>query len=83
MHHVAAVNKVLTAFHSMLHPGGILCLADLDSDHGLFHLSEIAESVRHNGFDREELKGILYPIGFKESIGVTAHSIRKAGAYWV
>jgi ubiquinone/menaquinone biosynthesis C-methylase UbiE len=77
MHHVADTNRVLRAFHELLLPGGTLCVADLDSEPGVFHAPEAAASVHHNGFDRGELKSLLEGIGFKQIRDVTAHTIRR------
>lgn len=77
LHHIADVDRVLRAFHQMLRPGGALCIADLDTEPGVFHDTETAASVFHHGFDREELKGRLARIGFKEPSDVTAHTIDK------
>ena len=80
LHHIAETTKVLAAFYELLHPGGILCVADLDSEPGLFHAPEVAASVRHHGFDREALKSQLIEIGFQNPQDITAHIIRKPGA---
>ena len=50
MHHIANPDETLRAFHTMLLPGGILCLADLDTEPGTFHTTEAAGSVHHHGF---------------------------------
>ena len=36
MHHVSDTEKVVRAFHDLLHPGGSLCIADLDKEPGFF-----------------------------------------------
>jgi ubiquinone/menaquinone biosynthesis C-methylase UbiE len=77
LHHTADTRKVLTAFYEMLAPGGALCIADLDTEPGIFHTPDAAASVHHHGFDRTELKAELARIGFKETRDVTAHTIRK------
>jgi ubiquinone/menaquinone biosynthesis C-methylase UbiE len=77
MHHVADTEKVLRAFHNLLHPKGKLCIADLDTEPGVFHPPEAAGSVHHHGFDRERLKGQLAAAGFTKMHDVTAHTIHK------
>lgn len=77
MHHVANLDRVLHGFYEMLKPGGILCLADLDTEPGNFHAPEAAESVHHHGFDRTELKAQLGRLGFTDTRDVTAHAMRK------
>ncbi len=72
MHHIANPDKTLRAFHKMLLPGGILCLADLDTEPGTFHTAEAAGSVHHHGFDREAMKARLAQIGLSEARDVTA-----------
>ena len=77
LHHTADPERVVTAFHQMLHPGGILCIADLDMEPGIFHDTAAATSVHHHGFDRAELKAQLVRIGFSGARDMTAHTIRK------
>jgi ubiquinone/menaquinone biosynthesis C-methylase UbiE len=77
MHHVRDTDKVLRAFYDVLHPGGVLCVADLDTEAGVFHPANVAETVHHHGFDRDELKKRMHRIGFIDTRDVTAHTIRK------
>jgi ubiquinone/menaquinone biosynthesis C-methylase UbiE len=77
MHHIAEIGRVLRAFHDMLLPGGILCIADLDKELGVFHSSDAAESVHHHGFDRNAFKEHLTVAGFADIKAVTAHVVRK------
>ncbi len=77
MHHIADVDRILRAFYEMLHPGGLLCIADLDTEPGVFHDSEQAAGVHHHGFDRAEFKARLVRSGFREPRDVTAHTILK------
>ena len=77
LHHVDRVESLLTAFHQMLLPGGFVAIADLDTEPGLFHGPEVAESVYHHGFDRRALMDRLYQMGFIDAKDVTAHVIRK------
>lgn len=77
MHHIADVDRVLRAFYELLHPGGVLCIADLDTEPGIFHDSETAASVHHHGFDRPTLKARLAQIGFQGARDVTAHTVLK------
>lgn len=77
LHHVAGIERVLSAFHTMLRAGGTLCIADLDLEPGIFHTREAAPSVRHHGFDRADLKAKLKQAGFAAARDVTAHVIRR------
>jgi predicted methyltransferase len=77
MHHVADTVKVFQAFHDLLHPGGKVCIADLDTEPGVFHPPEAAGSVHHHGFDREGLKDQLAAAGFTNAHDVTAHTVHK------
>lgn len=77
MHHIAAVDRVLAAFLTMLRPEGVLCLADLDSEPGTFHGADAAGSVHHNGFDRAAMKAKLTATGFAEPRDVTAATFNK------
>ena len=77
MHHVANVGRVLSAFHEMLHPGGVVCIADLDTEPGIFHPTEAAAGVHHHGFDRRAFMDQLAAIGFEGIRATTAHVIQK------
>ena len=61
----------------MLDPGGVLCVADLDTEPGTFHPADVSGSVHHHGFDREQLKVRLAEIGFSDMKDTTATTIRK------
>lgn len=77
LHHVADADAVMRAFCELLWPGGMLGIADLDTEPGIFHPPHAAGSVHHNGFDRGELKIRLEEIGFEETRDTTAHTIRR------
>jgi len=77
LHHIADTAGILRAFHQLLHPQGLLCLADLDTEPGVFHTHDMAISVHHHGFDRANLKARLAEIGFRDARDVTAHTLRK------
>lgn len=77
MHHVADLERVLRAFHEMLLPGGVLCIADLDAEPCVFHSAEAAVSVHHHGFDRPTLQNQLRTTGFVDITISTAHVIQK------
>ena len=63
LHHVDQIEVLLTAFHQMLLPGGVVAIADLDTEPGLFHGPESPQSVYHHGFDRRTLMDRLYQGG--------------------
>jgi ubiquinone/menaquinone biosynthesis C-methylase UbiE len=77
MHHVDQVEVLLTAFYQMLLPGGVLAIADLDTEPGLFHDPDAASSVFHHGFDRHAFMDHLCRLGLVNVNHVTAHVICK------
>jgi ubiquinone/menaquinone biosynthesis C-methylase UbiE len=77
LHHIADTAGVLGAFYQLLHPQGLLCLADLDTEPGVFHTPDVAPGVHHHGFDRAELGARLSEIGFRDAKDVTAYTLRK------
>jgi ubiquinone/menaquinone biosynthesis C-methylase UbiE len=79
LHHIADTERALKTFYDLLLPGGTLCIADLDPDGGLFHTPDAAESVRHHGFGRAELRRQLMQAGFNNVRDITAHTLRKPG----
>jgi 2-polyprenyl-3-methyl-5-hydroxy-6-metoxy-1,4-benzoquinol methylase len=78
LHHIRDIRPLLNAFFSALTPGGHLCIADLDMEHGLFHSDN--EGVFHSGFDRAALKEELRAAGFDEVRDRTAAEMKKPGA---
>ncbi len=63
LHHIPDTEKILQVFHSLLNPGGTLCLADLDKEDGSFHGPEIDV---HHGFDRTALTAQAEQAGFSQ-----------------
>jgi 2-polyprenyl-3-methyl-5-hydroxy-6-metoxy-1,4-benzoquinol methylase len=78
MHHVANLERVLLAFHEMLLPDGVLCIADLDAEPGVFHSAEATTSVHHHGFARRVFKERLEAVGFRDIAVSTVHAVRKS-----
>ncbi len=60
LHHIHALERVLSRFAQLLEPGGYLCIADLDREDGDFHGHDFDG---HHGFDRDELAGRLADVG--------------------
>jgi len=77
MHHVVQIEPILRAFWRLLLPSGVVCIADLDTEPGTFHGPDVEDSVHHQGFDREVLKGQLRAVGFAETRDVTALTLNK------
>ena len=61
LHHVPDTDHILRVFHDLLHPGGTLCIADLDKEDGSFHGPEVDV---HHGFDRADLSRRAARSGF-------------------
>ena len=78
LHHVRDVSTLLRRFHSLLVPGGMLALADLDAEDGSFH--QDTRSVEHHGFRREWVAEQLPGVGFSAVEFLTAHEIEKPDA---
>jgi 2-polyprenyl-3-methyl-5-hydroxy-6-metoxy-1,4-benzoquinol methylase len=77
LHHVREVGPLLSRFHSMLSPGGLLALSDLDKEDGSFHQDN--RSVEHHGFHREWIRQQLEAAGFTQVSFETAYVIEKPG----
>jgi len=78
LHHVREVEALLKRFHSMLSPGGLLALADLDAEDGSFH--QDMSGVKHHGFHREWMAEQLWAAGFGEPAFETVYEIEKPDA---
>ena len=77
LHHIANTGRVLHAFYELLRPGGLLCLADLDTEPGTFHGPDMDDVVQHHGFDRQQLAQQLAAIGFTNMRDQTVFTVRK------
>jgi 2-polyprenyl-3-methyl-5-hydroxy-6-metoxy-1,4-benzoquinol methylase len=75
LHHVKDVDALLGMFFQMLNPGGIVALADLDTEDGGFH-GDIPD-VFHLGFDRQTLAEKFERKGFSAVKTTTAHVMKK------
>jgi ubiquinone/menaquinone biosynthesis C-methylase UbiE len=75
LHHVPDVASLLREFHRLLLPGGVLALADLDTEDGSFHGNTIPAA--HAGFDRGAMRAMLAAAGFRDVRDCTAATVEK------
>ena len=75
LHHVPDVPAFLHRAHGKLRDGGILAIADLDSEDGSFHGPDVKDV--HFGFDRTELSILLSKAGFEVFAFETAHTMTR------
>jgi len=75
IHHLLDTQALFDRLYSMLHDGGFIAIADLDTEDGTFHSDNAG--VFHYGFDREELKTIAQASGFKDISFQTVSHIKK------
>ena len=78
LHHIPDVARLLAEFRNVLKPGGCLCIADLDSDGGRFHVD--STGVFHPGFDRAALRKDFATAGFTDIRDRTAAWVTKPSA---
>jgi ubiquinone/menaquinone biosynthesis C-methylase UbiE len=78
LHHVRDTSAILNAFHTLLNPGGHLCIADLDQEDGSFHVHEPGFDG-HNGFERTVLAAQLTQAGFTNTRFSTCFEMNKDG----
>lgn len=77
LHHVEKPAPLFRSFKALLHPGGWVALADLESENGSFH--EDPTGVFHHGFSADELSSMLTEAGFSSIAVTTATKIVKGG----
>lgn len=75
LHHVQNIGPLLKKFYSALVPGGILCVADLDPDGGMFHPDNTG--VFHFGFDRKKMRELFREAGFHDMTDSTAAEVAR------
>jgi predicted TPR repeat methyltransferase len=78
MHHIQDTDRMVQSLAEHLKPGGQVALADLDSEPGTFHPTEM-QGVFHSGFDRAALQSILAKHGFHDIRFTTAITVQKEG----
>ncbi len=61
LHHVVDTAQAAEVFYSLMNPGGIIAVADLDPDNGESHGPEMTVQ---NGFVRENMREIFKKAGF-------------------
>ncbi|MDD2540426.1 MAG: class I SAM-dependent methyltransferase [Desulfuromonadaceae bacterium] len=75
LHHIAEIVPLLRSLKTLLHPGGWIALADLESEGGRFH--EDPTGVFHHGFSSEELSAMLAEAEFSSIAITTATKVVK------
>ena len=75
LHHIADTAEFLNHLSNLLAPGGIIAIADLDKEDGLFH-DDPQEKV-HHGFDRDELAALFSAAGLQAVTFETAYLFEK------
>lgn len=76
LHHVADIPGILGRFAELLDKGGLVAIADLEPDDGVFHTS--GEGVAHPGFDPVWMAAQLEKAGFeKVSIRRAIHTVTR------
>lgn len=75
MHHVPDTAALLRLWFDLLLPGGLLGVADLDTEDGSFHGDN--SGVFHLGFERSPLQALLEDTGFRQVRATTAAAMKK------
>jgi tRNA (cmo5U34)-methyltransferase len=75
LHHVIDVEMILNKFYSLLNPGGYLAIADLYTEDGSFHGTEVHDV--HRGFNPDELAENLKAKGFNTFEYKTCFEIKR------
>jgi len=75
LHHIDDTAGFLNRVSTLLSPGGVIAVADLDLEDGLFH-DDPFEKV-HHGFDREALTARLIAAGLQVTSFETIYTMEK------
>lgn len=65
LHHINQIAMFFNKMYYALKPGGTLCITDLDTENGSFHTNNDI-SVKHFGFDKNEINKLMEKSGFHE-----------------
>ncbi|MFO7618032.1 MAG: class I SAM-dependent methyltransferase [Bacteroidales bacterium] len=76
-HHLEDVPGMTHKLVASLKPGGRLCIADLEPDHGHFHSDNAG--VIHLGFERTTMEGFFKAAGLTEVETTTATRLTRPG----
>ena len=74
LHHINDYETMLQTFYTLLNPGGYLAIADLFTEDGSFHGTEVKV---HWGFEPQKLAEILKNCGFKNIEYKTCFEIKR------
>jgi SAM-dependent methyltransferase len=77
LHHIRDTEGTLRGLRSVLAPGGLLALVDLDTEDGSYHL-EYDDFHGYNGFDRGALSDTAEKAGFAKPSFETVYVDRKS-----
>lgn len=77
LHHIVDPKALLQHLNAALVPGGILAIADLEPDGGLFH--DDNTGVHHFGFERTVVRAMFAEAGFVDIEDGTATELVKTG----
>jgi ubiquinone/menaquinone biosynthesis C-methylase UbiE len=75
LHHVPETARLIGILRGLLHPGGVIAIADLDAEDGSFHPDKTG--VEHFGFDRGALKRMFENAGLRDVRESTAFTFSK------
>lgn len=75
LHHIPEIVPLLVSLRGLLHPGGWIALADLETEDGSFHDDQTG--VFHHGLSREELEEFLTQAGFGSISVRSVATVRK------
>ncbi len=75
MHHIVDVAALVQRFQAILKPDGMLCIADLQAEDGLFH--DDPTGVQHHGFALVEMEGFFRQAGLGEVRTVPVMTMEK------
>ena len=75
MHHMPDTAALIRLWFDLLLPGGLVGVADLDTEDGSFHGDKTG--VFHLGFERSRVQALLEDAGFRQVRATTAASMVK------
>ncbi len=78
LHHIKDTERFIKMLSEVVISGGMVAIADLEKEDGHFHKDAVEAGVRHFGFERTLLSGLLEKYEFKDILFEVAFNVIRS-----